>query len=99
MFASKKSKLLLGILFDLIGIASYIGGPFTALTDLIWAPVSYFLITKMYAGKAGVAAGIVSVIEELSPGLDVIPTFTLTWIYVYIIKPETTNQHLATKSQ
>lgn len=94
MFASKKSKLLFGILFDLIGAASYLGGPLTAMTDLVWAPVSFFLMTKMFAGKAGVTAGIVSVIEELSPGLDVIPTFTLTWFYVYVIKGGAANEQL-----
>ena len=40
----------------------------------------------MYKGVEGKAAGIVTFIEEIVPGLDIIPTFTLTWIYTYIIK-------------
>lgn len=88
MFETKQSKLIFGILFDLVGMLSY-AIPFIAeLTDLVWAPITLYLMTKMYPGKAGVAAGIFSAIEELTPGLDIIPTFTITWLYTYVINPE-----------
>lgn len=88
MFETKQSKLIFGILFDLVGMLSY-AVPFIAeLTDLVWAPITLYLMTKMYPGKAGVAAGIFSAIEELTPGLDIIPTFTITWLYTYVINPE-----------
>jgi hypothetical protein len=92
MFETKQSKLIYGILFDLIGVASYIGGPLTALTDVVWAPITLYLMTKMYPGKSGVAAGIFSAIEELTPGLDIIPTFTITWFYTYVLNPEKPKQ-------
>ena len=37
-------------------------------------------------GKAGKVAGIVSFVEEAVPGLDIIPTFTIMWLYTYIFK-------------
>ena len=75
-------KLVLGLLFDLIGMSS-VAFP---LLDFVWAPLSAFLMTKMYRGNVGKVAGIISFIEEALPITDVIPTFTLTWIYTYVIK-------------
>jgi len=81
-------KLILGIVFDAIGMISF-SIPFLGeFSDVVWAPVSGFLITRMYKGSLGKVAGIVSFIEELFPFTDVIPTFTLTWIYCYLIKKE-----------
>ncbi|SCY10759.1 hypothetical protein SAMN05192588_1185 [Nonlabens sp. Hel1_33_55] len=90
MFQSKSSKLFFSVLFDLVGMASY-AVPFVGeLIDIIWAPIAGYLMTKVYPGKTGKTAGILTTIEELVPGLDIIPTFTLTWIYTYIIKKEDT---------
>tara|TARA_R110000850_G_scaffold277086_1_gene422533 strand:- start:277372 stop:277677 length:306 start_codon:yes stop_codon:yes gene_type:complete len=84
---SEKFKLLRkGILYDLIGMASYfipVVGPFL---DLLWAPFAASQMTKMYPGTRGKVAGVIVFLEELSPGLDIIPTFTLTWLYVYVFK-------------
>lgn len=81
-------KLILGIVFDAIGMVSF-SIPFLGeFSDVVWAPVSGFLIARMYKGSLGKVAGIVSFIEELFPFTDVIPTFTLTWIYCYLIKKE-----------
>ena len=33
-------------------------------------------------------AGLFGTIEELSPFTDVIPTFTITWFYTYVLKKE-----------
>ncbi|MDP5078708.1 MAG: hypothetical protein NWQ09_01670 [Nonlabens sp.] len=92
MFETKQSKLIYGIIFDLVGMLSY-AIPFIAeVIDIIWAPISLYLMTKMYPGKAGVAAGIFSAIEELTPGLDIIPSFTITWFYTYVLNPEKPKQ-------
>ena len=79
---NKKTKLILGIVFDLIGMLSIIFPPI----DFIWAPASAFIMIKMYKGNVGKAAGIISFIEEAIPGLDFFPSFTLTWLYVYVLK-------------
>eukprot|EP00389_Voromonas_pontica_P009715 GDKH01014755.1.p1 GENE.GDKH01014755.1~~GDKH01014755.1.p1 ORF type:complete len:51 (-),score=3.17 GDKH01014755.1:62-214(-) len=46
----------------------------------------------MYKGRIGQGAGAITFIEELVPGLDIIPTFTLTWIYTYVIKKDKATQ-------
>ena len=79
---SKNKKLLLGIIFDLIGLLTFI--------DLIWAPVSGYLMTKMYQGKPGKVAGVVTFLEEILPGLDIIPSFTIMWFYTYVFSPKET---------
>ncbi|WP_442786970.1 hypothetical protein [Flavobacterium suncheonense] len=85
---NKSRKLMLSILFDLIGYASY-GIPLvTELTDIVWAPIAGFLLARMYKGTVGTVGGITVFVEELLPGVDFIPTFTLTWIYTYLIKKE-----------
>jgi hypothetical protein len=39
----------------------------------------------MYEGKKGKIAAVVTFIEEALPFLDVIPTFTLMWLYTYVL--------------
>ena len=81
---SKTKKLALSIVFDAIGYLSFIFPPF----DFIWAPASAWLMTKLYKGTKGKIAAAVSFVEEALPFLDVIPTFTLMWIYTYVFSSE-----------
>jgi hypothetical protein len=81
MEKEKKKKLYLGILFDLIGMLSYI----FPLIDIIWAPLSAYIMIKMYKGNVGKIGGLISFVEEAIPGLDFFPSFTLTWLYVYVV--------------
>ncbi len=76
---SKYSKLGLGLCFDALGYVSFVF-PFF---DVIWAPLSGYLMTQLYDGKKGKIAGVIVFIEEALPVLDVIPTFTIMWIYSY----------------
>ena len=68
--SDKTSKLILSLLFDGIGMLSYIVPVFAEVTDLVWAPL----------------AGVFGFIEELVPFIDFVPTFTITWFYTYVIK-------------
>ena len=79
---NKFKKLALSLLFDAIGLASF-AFPFL---DIAWAPLSAYLMTKMYKGKEGKIAAVVSFIEEAVPFLDVVPTFTLMWLYTFVFK-------------
>lgn len=81
-------KLLLGIVFDGVGMLSFTIPFIGEFSDVVWAPVSGFLMTKMYKGRIGRVGGIISFVEEFFPFTDVVPTFTLTWIYCYVIKKE-----------
>ncbi len=83
---SKKNKLLIGILFDLIGMLSYV----FPLIDVVWAPLSAYLMINLYKGNVGKVGGLISFLEEAIPGLDFFPSFTLTWCYVYLINPTKT---------
>lgn len=54
------------------------------LIDMIWASYAAKQMNDMYAGKKGKIASIIVLIEELIPGLDVILTFTLMWLYTFV---------------
>ena len=82
-----KYKLLRkGILFDLVGIATMFMPFWGTIVDLIWAPYAAFQINKMYRGTQGKIAAVVVFLEEILPGLDIIPTFTLMWLYTFVWK-------------
>lgn len=86
--SDKKTKLLLSLIFDGIGMLSYVVPVFAESIDVVWAPISGILLTLMYKGTVGKIAGLFGTIEELIPLTDVIPTFTITWFYTYIIRRE-----------
>ena len=77
---SKYKKLGLSLVFDAIGMLT--------IFDIIWAPASGYLMSKMYKGTRGKVAGVVSFIEEIIPGFDIIPTFTIMWLLTYVFQKE-----------
>jgi hypothetical protein len=83
---AKNKKLVLGILFDGIGIISFVIPGIGEFADVVWAPLAGFLMTKMYEGRVGKVAGVLTFLEEIIPFTDIIPSFTITWIYTYWIK-------------
>ncbi|WP_412560991.1 hypothetical protein [Winogradskyella sp. MIT101101] len=84
----KYQILFLGLLFDALGFVSFIIPGVGEFSDIIWAPVSGWLMTKLYKGKEGRIAGVITFVEEALPGFDIIPSFTLMWIYTYVIKKD-----------
>ena len=76
-------KLLLGLLLDAIGMVSFTIPLVGEFTDVVWAPVAAFIMTRMYKGRVGKVAGFLTFVEEILPFTDIIPSFTLTWIYTY----------------
>ncbi|WP_343667306.1 hypothetical protein [Chitinophaga sp.] len=68
------------ILMDLIGCASYAVPVLGEVSDVIWAPISAIIFYRMFGGSMGAFGGVFNFMEELFPGLDFIPTFTLSWI-------------------
>src|SRR5580765_8055503 len=63
------------IVLDVIGCVSYIIPPFGP----VWAVISGIIFYFMFGKKFGVFGGIFSFLEELMPGVDLIPTFTIAW--------------------
>lgn len=82
----KYQVLFWSILCDGLGYVSYVFPPF----DFLWAPLSAYIMTKLYKGREGKIAAVISFVEEALPMLDIIPSFTLMWIYSYLIKREHT---------
>jgi len=85
---NKKENLLLGLLFDGIGMLSFTVPLIGEFSDVIWAPIAGFLMTRMYKGSVGKVGGVIAFLEEIIPFTDIIPSFTLTWIYNYWIKKQ-----------
>lgn len=86
--------LFLGLLFDGIGMLSFFIPGIGEFSDVIWAPVAAWIMTRMYKGRTGQIAGVVTFIEELLPGFDFIPSFTLMWIYSFIAAKTASNKVL-----
>jgi len=82
----KYQKLVLSIILDIIGYLTILP------IDIVWAPLSGYLMTRMYKGSKGKLAGIISFLEEIIPFSDVIPTFTIMWVYTYVLKKEDKNE-------
>lgn len=82
---SQKYKLLrTGLLYDAVGMLTMaipVVGPFL---DMIWAPISAKKMMEMYPGKKGKIMAVFSFLEEILPFTDVIPTFTIMWLYTYV---------------
>ena len=79
---SKKQLLIMSLFFDLIGMSSYL----VPFLDVVWAPVSAWLMTKLHKDNLGKVGGIISFLEEALPVSDFIPTFTLVWFYRFYIR-------------
>ncbi|MDT0649482.1 hypothetical protein [Autumnicola edwardsiae] len=80
-----KNKLFIkGVVYDAIGmvtVAIPLIGPFL---DLLWAPYAAKKMREMYPGKKGKLASVIVFIEEILPVTDVIPTFTLMYLYTHV---------------
>lgn len=84
MSKGKKPSLVKSLLLDAIGMATIaipVVGPFL---DILWAPIAAKIMTRMYPGKKGKLASIIVFVEEIFPLTDVIPTFTLMWLYTHV---------------
>ena len=76
----KQPSLLICIVMDLLGYASYALPLLGEFGDMIWAPVSGLIFYKLFGGWKGAAGGIFNFLEELLPGLDFMPSFTIMWL-------------------
>jgi len=77
------------ILMDLVGCASFAIPVLGELIDLVWAPVSALIYMKVFGFRKGFLGGMFNFVEELMPGLDIIPTFTITWFIQYAKRKNT----------
>lgn len=62
-------------------MASYLLPVLGEAFDFIWAPISGILFYFLFGMKKfGMLGGLFALIEEISPGFDIIPTFTIAWL-------------------
>ncbi|MGJ7030681.1 hypothetical protein [Niabella hirudinis] len=76
----KSPSLLFCILMDIIGCLSFTIPGVGEFADVIWAPVSAIILARAFGGTRGMFGGVFNFIEELLPGTDIIPTFTIMWL-------------------
>ncbi|MBZ9629837.1 hypothetical protein LB465_03520 [Salegentibacter sp. LM13S] len=80
-----KDKLFIkSLVYDAIGMVTLaipLVGPFL---DLLWAPYAARKMGEMYQGKKGKVASVIVFLEEILPGTDIIPTFTLMYFYTFV---------------
>lgn len=76
----RQPSLWLCLFLDLIGYASYTVPILGEFGDIIWAPVSGVIFFLLFGGWRGAMGGLFNFIEELLPGTDFIPSFTLMWL-------------------
>ncbi|TRO66598.1 hypothetical protein [Christiangramia sabulilitoris] len=94
-----KDKLFIkGLVYDLTGMATVaipLIGPFL---DLLWAPYAAKKMREMYPGKKGKLASVIVFLEEILPGTDIIPTFTLMYLYSFVWKKQPQPQVIEVES-
>lgn len=77
----RKTSLVFCILMDAVGYATYAIPIIGEFADFIWAPISALVFYRTFGGWKGAFGGMFNFFEELMPGLDFIPTFTITWLW------------------
>jgi hypothetical protein len=75
----KQPSLAFCLVMDLIGMMTYAVPFLGEFGDALWAPVSAFIFYRTFGGTKGMLGGMFNFIEEILPGFDFIPTFTLMY--------------------
>ncbi len=76
---NNRPSLFFCIIMDVIGYATYAIPFFGEIADIVWAPISSMIFFMTFGGWKGALGGIGNFIEELLPGTDFIPSFTIMW--------------------
>lgn len=69
------------VFFDVMGLLTYLIPGLGEFFDIAWAPIAgiaFFLLFNK--NRFAFFGGLCSFLEEISPGLDFIPTFTMGWL-------------------
>ena len=82
------TSLIFCVLMDFIGYASYALPVLGEFGDIIWAPISALIFFRTFGGWKGAFGGLFNFVEEILPGLDFIPSFTIMWLWQRMKKPQ-----------
>ncbi|MBS9767874.1 MAG: hypothetical protein KGV44_10115 [Flavobacteriaceae bacterium] len=80
---NKYAKLILCLFLDAVGYLSYVVFGLGETIDVVWAPLAGWLNYRLFKEEAGIGGALFTFVEEALPATDFIPSFTLTWLYVY----------------
>lgn len=84
------TSLIFCVLMDIIGYATYAIPFLGEFGDIIWAPVSALIFYRTFGGWKGAFGGMFNFVEEILPGLDFIPSFTIMWFIQRLRNPQPT---------
>lgn|ERR1051325_3143713 len=82
------TSLIFCVLMDLLGYATYAIPGVGEFGDIIWAPISALIFYRTFGGWKGAFGGLFNFVEEIMPGLDFIPSFTIMWFIQRMKKPQ-----------
>ena len=85
----QQPSLIFCILMDLVGYATYAIPFLGEIGDIIWAPISSIIFMSTFGGWKGALGGIGNFVEEILPGTDFIPSFTIMWFIQNMQKKNT----------
>lgn len=77
--SNRSPSIVFCLLMDLIGYATYAVPLLGEIGDIIWAPVSAIIFAVSFGGWKGMLGGVFNFAEEILPGTDFIPSFTIAW--------------------
>lgn len=92
----QQPSLLLCIVMDVMGYATFAIPFLGEFGDIIWAPISAFIFYKTFGGAKGAFGGLFNFAEEILPFTDFIPTFTIMWAWQFFTK-RSNNKQIATQ--
>lgn len=75
--------LMFCLVMDLLGYLSYAIPFLTEIADVVWAPVSGIIFYNTFGGWRGAFGGLFNFVEEVLPGTDFVPSFTVMWLWGY----------------
>jgi hypothetical protein len=76
---TREVSLIFCLLMDLIGYATYAVPVLGEIGDIVWAPISALIFWRTFGSWKGMLGGMFNFVEEILPGFDFIPSFTIMW--------------------
>ena len=79
----QQPSLILCIVMDLIGYATFALPFLGEFADVLWAPFSAYIFYKTFGGWKGAFGSVFNFVEEILPFTDFIPSFSIMWVWQY----------------
>ena len=89
----QQPSLAFCIIMDVLGFVTYAIPGLGELGDIVFAPISAIIFYFMFGSWKG---ALFNFTEEILPGTDFIPTFTIMWIWKYFSSKKTNETGIRT---